>query len=64
VRWKLRGCCNGVNIGFGVDYAAYHEYGTKHMPRRGLLMEDPEAGRLAPEDEQTVLDILRGYLAP
>lgn len=55
---------DGVSIGFGKDYAVYHEYGTRKMPRRGLLMEDPEARRLAPEDEQTILDILRGYLAP
>jgi len=55
---------DGVTIGFGVDYAIYHEYGTKHMPRRGLLMDYPEARRLTPEDEQSILDILSRYLAP
>ena len=32
-----------VEVGFGKPYAAYHEFGTKKMPRRGLLMADPQA---------------------
>lgn len=47
-----------VRIGFVEPYATYHEYGTKHMPRRGLLFADPEAGTLAPDDEALVLDII------
>jgi len=37
-----------VTVGFGQPYAAYHEWGTKHMARRGLLFADPNAGTLAP----------------
>ena len=54
---------DSVTIGFGKDYAIYHEFGTRKMPRRGLLMEDPEARRLAPEDEQSILAILARHLA-
>lgn len=51
-----------VTIGFGQPYAAYHEWGTKHMARRGLLFADPDAGALAPDDEAAVLAILRTFL--
>ena len=34
------------------------------MPRRGMLMGDPDAGTLAPDDEAAVLDILGTFLAP
>lgn len=47
-----------------MDYAVYHEYGTKKMPRRGLLMEDPGARRLSGEDEQAILGLPQGYLLP
>lgn len=47
----------------GDVYAAYHEWGTRKMPRRGLLFADPDAGTLAPNDERTVLDILEAYLS-
>lgn len=30
-----------VLVGFDRDYAAWHEFGTKTMPRRGLLFDDP-----------------------
>ena len=60
-----------VRVGFGTVaskagdvYAAYHEWGTKKMPRRGLLFADPDAGTLAPDDETAVLDILRVFLLP
>lgn len=53
---------DSVRIGFGKPYSAYHEYGTKHMPRRGLLFADPEAGTLAPDDEALVLDIIGQWL--
>lgn len=52
-----------VSIGFGVDYAVYHEFGTRNMPRRGLLTADPDAGLLSNEDEQTVLTIVNRYLS-
>lgn len=54
---------SSVRIGFGVPYAAYHEWGTKHMPRRGMLFETPDAGTLSDEDSQAVLDIITDFLA-
>ncbi|MCK6396066.1 phage virion morphogenesis protein [Zoogloea sp.] len=51
-----------VAIGFGQPYATYHEFGTTRMPRRGLLTADPEAGTLAPADEQAILDVLYDLL--
>ncbi|GHT93922.1 hypothetical protein AGMMS49545_14310 [Betaproteobacteria bacterium] len=52
-----------VTVGFAEPYATYHEYGTKKMPRRGLLFSDPETGTLSPDDERTVLDILNHFLS-
>jgi len=51
-----------VRVGFGKPYATYHEFGTKWMPRRGLLFDDPEFGKLADADEQLVIDILMEWL--
>lgn len=51
-----------VAVGFGQPYAAYAEWGTRYMPRRGLLMDDPDAGTLAPADEAAVLEILQTFL--
>lgn len=51
-----------VRVGFGQPYAAFHEWGTQHMPRRGLLFADPDAGTLAQGDEAAVLDILGVWL--
>lgn len=53
-----------VTVGFGQPYAAYHEWGTKHMERRGLLMADPNAGTLGADDLEQVLDILSDHLSP
>jgi len=53
-----------VRVGFGQPYATYHEWGTKHMPRRGLLFADPDAGTLAAGDERMVIDLLQEWLAP
>lgn len=53
---------NSVRIGFAMPYAAYHEFGTKKMPRRGMLMGNPDAGTLGKGDERAVLDILNGFL--
>ncbi|BBL69747.1 phage virion morphogenesis protein [Methylogaea oryzae] len=50
-----------VAVGFGVEYAAYHEVGTKHMERRGLLTADPEAGTLGDGDQRGVMEILRRF---
>lgn len=47
-----------ATIGFNQPYATYHEFGTANMARRGLLFADPEAGTLAPDDEQAVIDIV------
>lgn len=51
-----------VTVGFGQDYAVFHEWGTKHMPRRGLLMADPDAGTLGPDDEADVLNLISQWL--
>ena len=51
-----------VRVGFGQPYAAFHEWGTEHMQRRGLLFADPDAGTLAEGDEAAVLDILGVWL--
>lgn len=62
---------SSVRVGFGAVaskqgdvYAAYHEWGTVKMPRRGLLFADPDAGTLAHDDETAVLDILGVFLVP
>lgn len=51
-----------VRVGFDQTYAAFHEFGTDSMPRRGLLFADPDAGTLAEDDEAAVLDILGVWL--
>ena len=53
-----------VRVGFGQPYATFHEFGTKHMPRRGLLFADPDAGTIAPGDELMVIELLEEWLAP
>lgn len=42
--------------------AQLHEYGTKRMPRRGLLTADPEAGELGGEDRDDILKLVADYL--
>lgn len=51
-----------ATIGFGQPHAAYHEFGTKHMERRGLLVDDPDTGELGNEDREAVLDLISAYL--
>ena len=51
-----------VRVGFGQPYAAFHEWGTEHMPRRGLLFDDPDAGTLADGDEAAMLGIIGVWL--
>ena len=53
---------NSVRVGFDQSYASFHEFGTRRMPRRGLLMANPQAGPLAPDDERAVLDVLSDFL--
>ena len=59
-----RADATSARIGFDKYYATYHEFGTEKMPRRGLLMADPDSGTLAPGDEAAVLDILSTFLSP
>lgn len=51
-----------VTVGFAQRYWVHHEWGTKHMPRRGMLLSVPDAGTLGAEDERLVLDLLQGWL--
>jgi phage virion morphogenesis protein len=54
---------NSVRVGFTQPYAVFHEFGTKKMPRRGMLFGDPNAGTLGASDEALVLDLIGDYLA-
>ncbi|MDK2124483.1 phage virion morphogenesis protein [Parachitinimonas caeni] len=51
-----------VLIGFGKPYAAYHEFGTQRMPRRGMLLGDPITGTLGLGDEGEVVAILQRFI--
>lgn len=58
-----------ARIGFGAVgsvagdvYAAYHEFGTQHMARRGLLFGDPEEGTLGAGDSQALDTLLSDWL--
>lgn len=61
VSYQLEGDAS-VRVGFDKEYATYHEWGTEHMPRRGLLMSDPDQGTLSEDDTATVLDVLNDFL--
>lgn len=39
---------SSVRVGFGGEYATYHEWGTKHMERRGMLAVKPRHRRAGP----------------
>lgn len=52
-----------VTIGFAHDYATHHEYGTRKMPRRGLIFANPQSETLSADDEQAVIDIINDWLA-
>jgi phage gpG-like protein len=43
-------------------YATYHEFGTKHMPRRGILFANPNTADITDADETAVLDILNDHI--
>lgn len=58
-----------ARIGFGAVgsvagdvYAVYHEFGTQHMVRRGLLFDDPETGTLGTGDSQALDTLLSDWL--
>lgn len=51
-----------VEVGTGAGYGGYHEYGTKHMPRRGFLFADPGARTLGADDQRAILDLVESYL--
>ncbi len=53
---------DSARVGFNVPYAAYHEWGTRKMVRRGLLMGNPDQGALGADDVELVLDIIADYL--
>lgn len=40
-----------------------HEFGTKSMPRRGLLTANPDTGQIGAEDEADVLAEIEDYLS-
>lgn len=54
---------DSVTVGFGVPYALFHEYGTKNMARRGLLLASPDSGKLGDFDEASIIDLVRGYFS-
>jgi len=54
---------SSVRWGFGQKYAAFHEFGTKRMPRRGLLLADADRRELAEEDRSLILEAIRAHLA-
>ena len=58
-----------ARIGFGAVggvagdvYAVYHEFGTQHMARRGLLFGGPDAGTLGEGDSQAMSKLLSDWL--
>ena len=51
---------DGVRSGFGKTYAIYHEFGTKHMARRGMLAE-ADHHSLVQGDGQAILDLVQRY---
>ena len=53
---------DSVRIGFAEPYSTYHELGTRTMPRRGLLMSDPNASTLGATDEAAVIDVLNAFI--
>jgi phage virion morphogenesis protein len=50
-------------VGFGQPYAAFHEFGTKRMPRRGMLFGDPVTRALGDDDRRAILAIVEAHFA-
>ncbi|MCK6376842.1 MAG: phage virion morphogenesis protein [Zoogloea sp.] len=44
-----------VTYGLTEIYGAFHEFGTKDMVRRGILMSDPDTGELGSADQEAIL---------
>lgn len=59
---------DSVSIGFsalsdgGDPYAQFHEFGTKHMPRREILMGNPESGSLGRDDEEAIIETAKEWI--
>lgn len=53
---------DSVEVGFTRPYAIWHEIGTRRMPRRQMLTDDPVTGSLGAGDRQDVLDELEHFL--
>ena len=51
-----------ATVGFGDPKAAYHEWGTEHMERRGMIFADPEVGTLSPDDERALQKVVEMLL--
>jgi phage gpG-like protein len=62
--WQLKGSGPGLElrVGFAELYATFHEFGTRTMPRRGLLFSNPDTGALGAADEQAITDFLDDWL--
>lgn len=63
-QWQVQGMASDLvlRVGFDKAYATYHEFGTRHMPRRGLLFADPQNGTLGEQDVQAIEDVLQDWL--
>lgn len=64
LNYQINPASKTAQVGFGVDYAAYHEWGAdnNNMDRRGMLTVNPDTGELAPSDVNLVMDILHKHL--
>ena len=49
-----------TRVGFDRPYAKWHEVGTRHMPRRGLLASSN--GRLSAADKKHILALVQRFL--
>ena len=54
---------SSVRVGFDKAYATHHEFGTRTMPRRGLMFADPDSGTLSASDEAAVVDLVNEWLS-
>lgn len=59
---QWRATADSVRVGFDKGYSTYHEFGTRHMPRRGLLLSDADAGTLGEDDEAEIEAVLQKWL--
>lgn len=51
-----------VEVGLHRFYAAFHEFGTKHMVRRGMFFSDPNSGTLGADDQAELNAVLTEFL--